>query len=90
MFETISQATSDKGHYVRLAEYVKAAVLAYLLGVTPSHAFQKYVKGRGVGVFWQSTASYLLDRVRGGPFVERALVEQEGVGGSQGVPGVPR
>ncbi len=81
---------ADKQSYVRLAEYIKAAVLAYLLGVTPAHAFRKYVKGRPLGVFWYSTASYLLDRVRGGPLVERALSDIEGVGGSQGVPGVPR
>ena len=84
-----TKPTSAKGHYVRFAEYLKSAMLAHLLGITPANAFQKYVKGRGVGLFWQSTASYLLDRVRGGPFVERALSESKGVGGSQGVSGVP-
>jgi len=85
-----TKTTSDKRHYVRLAEYLKAAVLAYLMGITPATAFQKYVKGRKLGWFWFACASYLLDRVRGGPEVARALSESKGVGGSQGVPGVPR
>ena len=84
-----TKPTSDKGHYVRLAEYIEAAVLAYLLGITPEYAFKKYVKGRGGGPYWQACAAYLLDRVNDSLELQRALVRVKGVGGSQGVPGVP-
>ena len=54
---------------VELGELLKAAVLAYLLGIDVGYAFRKYCKGRGVGVLWQASAQYLWERVRGGPEV---------------------
>ena len=91
-----TKGTSAKGHYVRLTEAVelgellKAAVLSYLLGIDVGYAHRKYCKGRGVGVLWQASAQYLWERVRGGPEVVAIVRERiEGVGGGQGVSGVP-
>lgn len=83
-----TKPTSDKLSYVRLTEVdelgelLKAAVLAYLLGIDVGYAHRKYCKGRGVGVLWQASAQYLWERVRGGPEVVAIVRERiEGGGG---------